>query len=71
MGTLIMFFYLFAKHFTYTHRERGELYGLTSFAGNILERNGKVSVLGWVTFIFLIVWGLSFIVRHIIFGQVY
>ena len=71
MISLILFFYLFSKHFLFTRRERGELYGITSYAGNILERNGKVSILGWVTFVFLIVWALSFIVRHIVFGQVY
>ncbi|MDQ6905220.1 MAG: hypothetical protein M3176_00180 [Chloroflexota bacterium] len=68
---LIGFFFLFAFRFKQSHRKGGALYGVSSFAGSILERIGPVSWLNWISWAVITLWALYFIVRHSFFGQVY
>jgi len=69
--SLIAFFILFGATFPRAHRPRHELYGLTTFAGDILEREGPVPLLLWLCFIFFALWAIFFIVYHIVHGQIY
>ncbi len=53
------------------HRKRGELYGVVSFGGVILERIGVVEVFTYVVSAMCVLWALYFIVTELLFGQVY
>src|SRR6056297_588913 len=52
---LIFFFFLLAYSLNHAHRRRGELYEAVSFAGSLLERNGKASAFTWIVIIGLFV----------------
>lgn len=68
---LIAFFYLYARYANRTHRQHGELYGVASFAGSILERIGKIAVFSYAVWGAIVLWALYYIVTHSLFGQVY
>lgn len=63
--------FLAARYAVRVHRKRNEIYGATSFAGNILERNGKIAIASWVIWIVITGWALFFIISHALYGQVY
>ena|SRR6056297_378707 len=52
---LIVFFFLLAYSLNHAHRRRGELYEAVSFAGSLLERNGRVSAFTWILIVGLFV----------------
>lgn len=68
---LIGFFYLYTRYASYTHRRHGALYGVSSFAGSILERIGPVSRFLRIVWAAIVLWALYFVVTHILFGQIY
>jgi di/tricarboxylate transporter len=68
---LTLLFYLYARYALRTHRNRGEMYGIQSFAGSILERMGPMSVLEITIWVILILWVLYYIVTQIIGGYIY
>lgn len=68
---LVSFFVLFSFFLYYAHRKTGDLYGVTSYAGNILERMGPVSIFSLFVFLYIFLWALYFPIVQIIFGQVY
>ncbi len=45
---LILAFFLLTYSLKHAHRRRGELYEAVSFAGSLLERNGRVSAFTWI-----------------------
>ncbi len=53
------------------HRKYGELYGVESFGGVILERIGPIDLLTYVTIVTCVLWAAYFFISQIIFGQVY
>ncbi len=53
------------------HRKEGELYGVESFGGVILERIGVVEVFTYVISIMLFLWAVYFFITMSIYGQVY
>jgi len=65
------FFYTYVRYALRAHRKRGELYGVQSFAGSILERLGPVEVFTWFIFISSTLWALYYIVTQIIHGYTY
>lgn len=68
---LIGGFFFLAWFGNRTHRSRGELYGVSSFAGSILERIGPISRFSWVVWIATTLWALYYLVSHVLAGQVY
>lgn len=68
---LILFFFSYSWYAKRTHREHGELYGISSFAGSILERIGPVSPFSWFVWVLVTLYALYFLVKHMFFGQVY
>lgn len=68
---LIVFFLLYARYFNNVHRSHDELYGAASFAGSLLERNGKVSVFTVAVIVFLFAGSLYLAIRDIINGYIY
>jgi hypothetical protein len=70
-AVLILFFFFYAYFFQQVHRKEGELYGAVSFAGAIMERIGAVALFSKLLWTGIVLWGLYFIVTHILLGQVY
>ena len=68
---LTLFFFLYAKYGIRTHRSRGEMYGIMSFAGSILERIGPLSLLEIFFWVVLTVWVLYYIITMILSGYIY
>lgn len=68
---LIGFFYLYAHGFSRVHRKRGALYGVSSFAGAILERIGPVSRLTKAVWIVVALWALYYAVADAARGYLY
>ncbi len=68
---LIGFFFLYTRFSSRAHRTHGGLYGVSSFAGSILERIGPASIFVRVVWIAVVLWTAYFVVTHILFGQVY
>ncbi|MGE5224298.1 MAG: hypothetical protein ACM3PY_17820 [Omnitrophica WOR_2 bacterium] len=68
---LTLFFYLYSRYANRVHRNKGEMYGIMSFAGSILERIGPLSVFEYFIWIVLILWVLYYIVTQIISGYIY
>ncbi len=61
----------FYSRLSHAHRSRGELYGVESFGGVILERIGPIDVLTYITIIICVLWAAYFFISQIIYGQVY
>ncbi len=53
------------------HRRHGDLYGVESFGGVILERIGIIDLLTWAAIVICILWSAYFFIAQIIYGQVY
>lgn len=70
-ATLILFFFCYTWFARRTHRSHGALYGVSSFAGAILERIGPVSPFSWFVWIIVTLYALYFLVTHLLAGQVY
>ena len=68
---LILSFFLMTYYMYRVHRGEGELYEATSFAGAILERNGKVSVFAWILSGGLFLSAVYLGIRFIILGYLY
>lgn len=68
---LTVFFFLVAVHFTRVHRTHDELYGASSFAGSLMERVGPVSFFTISVISMTVLWGVYYIVAHIVMGQIY
>ncbi len=67
LGVLLWIYVLM----TNDHRKKGELYGVESFGGMILERIGIIDLLTWAITIVCILWAAYFFISQIIYGQVY
>ncbi len=67
MAVLLWVYVLMAND----HRRHGELYGVESFAGYILERIGIIDMLTWAITVVCIIWAAYFFISQIIYGQVY
>lgn len=70
-AVLIGFFFLYSVYFQNVHREKGELYGVASFAGAILERIGRIATFSLFVWALIVLTALYYIITHIIMGQVY
>lgn len=68
---LIIFFGLFAYMARAAHRKHGELYEPMSFAGSIIERNGRVTAFTWLGILSLFISILYLGIRYIILGYLY
>ncbi len=68
---LIGFFFLYTRFALRVHRKHGALYGVSSFAGSILERIGPASLFVRIMWVAVVLWAAYFVVTHILFGQVY
>ncbi|MDQ6737675.1 MAG: hypothetical protein M3Z30_08245 [Gemmatimonadota bacterium] len=68
---LIGFFFLFAWSFQRVHRTHGELYGVSSFAGSILERIGPASKLTIAVWIAVTLWSLFYAIIQCVHGYIY
>ena len=68
---LVVTFFLYTYTFNRVHRRRGELYGATTFAGSILERNGRVSWFTWWIIGGLFLVALYLGVKYIFVGYLY
>jgi hypothetical protein len=62
--------YVYAR-MAHAHRKHGELYGVVSFGGMILERIGTVDIFTYVVSAMMVLWALYFIVSLCLFGMVY
>ncbi len=67
---LIVIFFLYAYLFN-VHRTHGELYGTTSFAGSILERNGRVDVFTWFIVGGLLIAAIYLAIKYMYVGYIY
>ncbi len=63
--------FIYSWSTTRAHRSHGELYGVESFGGVILERIGKVDIFTFVIAILMLLWALYFLITQAIWGQVY
>jgi hypothetical protein len=68
---LTLFFLFYVLYATHTHRKKGEMYGIQSFAGSILERMGPLSIFDYFIWGTLILWVLYYIITAILSGYVY
>ncbi len=68
---LSAFLIIYAGRAVYVHRKKGELYGVGSFGGYILERIGPVELFTWATIVVMLLWALYFLITQAIWGQVY
>jgi len=68
---LILFFFFYVTYVPRTHRKKGALYGVASFAGSILERIGPPSVFQLVMWFTIFLWALYYLVTTMIEGQIY
>lgn len=68
---LIGFFFFYCWYLNRVHRKEGEMYGVSSFAGSILERIGRVATFSYIVWGAIALWALYFIVAHIAYGQTY
>ncbi|MDQ6766020.1 MAG: hypothetical protein M3Z22_07975 [Verrucomicrobiota bacterium] len=68
---MIGFFFLYASSFQRVHRKKGALYGIASYAGSILERHGRPSLLQIAVWLTVILWAVYTVLDHIFNGQVY
>jgi hypothetical protein len=68
---LVLVFLLLTVSLYYVHRGRDELYEATSFAGSVLERNGKVSLFTWSLMAALFVVAMYLGIRFIFLGFLY
>ncbi len=67
---LALSFYLYSR-IAQAHRTHGELYGVESFGGVILERIGPVDMFTFVISVMLILWTLYFLITQALYGAVY
>lgn len=70
-AVLIGFFFLYAWNFKRVHRQHGGLYGVSSFAGSIMERIGIVASLTWGAAIVMSLWSIYYIVVQTVRGYIY
>ncbi len=63
--------FIYAWWTMYTHRSYGELYGVQSFGGYLLERIGKIEIFTYVFSIIIVLWALYFLITQAIWGSVY
>ncbi len=63
--------FVYAWWTTRAHRPYGELYGVESFGGVILERIGPIEIFTWVFSAVMILWAAYFFVTLSLWGQVY
>ncbi len=68
---LAAFLFLYAWYFNRVHRKQGELYGVLSFAGVILERIGPVGLFTIIVSIAIVIWAAYFWITQILYGVVY
>ncbi len=68
---LVLFFYLYSRYANRTHRKKGEMYGVMSFAGSILERIGPVSVFDAFIWIVIILWAAVYFFGSLLHSYVY
>ncbi len=68
---LVLFLYLYTKYANRVHRNRGEMYGVMSFAGSILERIGPVSVFSYFIWLVQILWSVNYIIAAIQHSYIY
>ena len=68
---LVIVFFLYAYAFNRAHRKSGNLYGATSFAGSLLERNGTVTAFTWFIIIGLFLAGLYLGIKYVLLGYLY
>lgn len=69
--SLIILLFLLTYFAYYTHRNHDELYQAASFAGSIVERNGKVSYFTWTFAIGLFIAAIYLGIRYILIGFQY
>ena len=69
--SLIILFGLFAYMYQAAHRKHGELYEPMSFAGSILERNGKVTAFTWVGILSLFIAAFYLAIKYMFVGYLY
>ncbi len=70
IAVLALSFWVYAR-MANAHRDKGELYGVESFGGMVLERIGRVDVFTYVISVMIILWAGYFLVTAILYGQVY
>ncbi len=68
---LVGFFFVYARFFNRVHRKKGELYGVMSFAGNILERIGPVGLFTYLFSAAFVIWSIYYMFVFIFNGMVY
>ncbi len=68
---IAVFFFLYTRYMNRVHRKEGELYGVVSFAGTVLERIGPVGVFTWAVSIGIFLWAAYYWITQILHGQVY
>ncbi len=68
---LSIFFLLYVAYANHTRRKKGEMYGVESFAGSILERMGPMSYFEMFIWGVLILWVAFYIVQAVIGSYVY
>ncbi len=67
---LALAFWVYAR-MANAHRKEGELYGVESFGGVILERIGIVEVFTYVITAMCVLWAAYFFITMCLYGQVY
>ena len=67
----VTWLWVFSYYFNSVHREGQELYGVVSFGGAILERNGRVATFSTATWGGVVLWALYYLVLHAMRGQIY
>ncbi len=70
-ASITIFWWLYVRFAIRVHRKRGELYGVMSFGGVILERIGPVEVFTWVFSLGMIAWCIYLVWSFIFYGMLY
>lgn len=68
---LSAFFWFYVRYGLHVHRKKGELYGIQSFAGSILERIGPLSAFDWFIIVVVVAWTLYYIITLTYGGYLY
>ncbi len=71
LGILSLLLFVYTWSMSRAHRRHGELYGVVSFGGLILERIGIVEAFTYVSTIVFILWAAYFWITQALWGQVY
>ncbi len=68
---LVFLFFLYTRYANRVHRTKGEMYGIMSFAGSILERIGPLSAFEVAFDLIIFAWAVYLIVIQVLNGYVY